>query len=190
MLLPATGGPRGDGNPPSPLRSDRHASLWVVHQRRAPVQAPPLHEVPGMATANEEAMEGHRGGVGVEEATSPVGQISVGGEGYGCGVRVPAYHEGGMQRPRESAPRGQGGGERRGGGPRPALECTFPWSFPSGGYVEATSSFFCLSLLLAVWEAHYDRLDRSRRKGLWYIETATAVASEPLPWPFGPHVAG
>ena len=25
-------------------------------------------------------------------------------------------------------------------------------------------------------EAHYDRLGRSGRKGLWYIETATAVA--------------
>ena len=43
---------------------------------------------------------------------------------------VPAHPKGGMQRPRESAPRGQGGGgERRGGGPRPALECIFPWSF-------------------------------------------------------------
>ena len=42
--------------------------------------------------------------------------------------------------------------------------------------MEATSSFLCLSLLLAVWEAHYDRLGRSGRKGIRYIETATAVA--------------
>ena len=37
-------------------------------------------------------------------------------------------------------------------------------------------SFLCLSLLLVVWEAHYDRLGRSRRKGIKYIETATAAA--------------
>ena len=101
-----------------------------------------------MATADEEAMEGHRGGFEVEEATSPVGQISVGGEGHGCGSGVPAHHEGGVQRPRESAPRGQGGGgERRGGGPRPTLECTFPWSFTFGGSAEATSSFLFLSFV-------------------------------------------
>ena len=38
-----------------------------------------------MATADEEAMEGHRGGLEVEETMSPVGQVSVGGEGHGCG---------------------------------------------------------------------------------------------------------
>ena len=32
--------------------------MLVVRQRRASVQAPPLYEVPGMATADEEAMEG------------------------------------------------------------------------------------------------------------------------------------
>ena len=42
--------------------------------------------------------------------------------------------------------------------------------------MEATSSFLCLSLLLVVWEAHYDRLGRSGRKGIRYIKTATAVA--------------
>jgi hypothetical protein len=36
-----------------------------------------------MATADEEAMEGGRGGFGVEEATGPVGAVSVGGEGRG-----------------------------------------------------------------------------------------------------------
>ena len=123
-----------------------------------------------MASADEEAMEGDRGGFEVEEAASPVGEVFVGGEGHGRRLRVSTHHESGVQRHWESAPRGQEGGrERRGGGPRPALECTFPWSFPSGGYVEATSSFLCLSLLLVVWEAHYDRLGLSGRKGLWGI---------------------
>jgi hypothetical protein len=64
----------------------------------------------------------------------PVGTVSVGGEGHGRRFGVFAHHEGGVRGSRESAPRGQGGGrERRGGGPRPALECTFPLSFPSGG---------------------------------------------------------
>ena len=88
-----------------------------------------------MATADEEAMEGHRGGLEVEAAKGPVGTISVGGEGHGCGVRVFAHHEGGMRWFRESAPGGQGGGgERRGGGPGPALECTFLVFFPFGGF--------------------------------------------------------
>ena len=118
-----------------------------------------------MATADEEAMERDRGGFEVEGAASPVGSVSVRGEGHGRRVGVFTHHESGVRGSRESAPREQGGGrERRGGGPRPALECIFPWFFPSGGYVEATSSFFCLSLLLVVWEAHYDRLGRSGRK--------------------------
>ena len=36
--------------------------------------------------------------------------------------------------------------------------------------------FLCLSLLLALWEAHYDRLGRSGRKGIRYIGTATVAA--------------
>ena len=36
-----------------------------------------------MATADEEAMERDRGGFRVEEATNPVGTVSVGGEGHG-----------------------------------------------------------------------------------------------------------
>ena len=35
---------------------------------------------------------------------------------------------------------------------------------------------FIFSLLLVVWEAHYDRSGRSGRKGYRYIKTATAVA--------------
>ena len=59
-----------------------------------------------MATADEEAMEGCRGSPEVEVAENPVGTISVGGEGHGCGVRVFAHHEGGVHRRRESAPIG------------------------------------------------------------------------------------
>ena len=59
-LLPATVRPCGDGNPPPPLRQDRHAGLLVVRQRRAPVQASSFHEGPGMAPPNQEAMEGGR----------------------------------------------------------------------------------------------------------------------------------
>ena len=63
-----------------------------------------------MATAHEEAMEGCRGGFGVEEAKGPVDTVSVGGEGHGRRLGVFAHHEGGVRRSRESAPRGQGGG--------------------------------------------------------------------------------
>ena len=35
---------------------------------------------------------------------------------------------------------------------------------------------FVFSLLLVVWEGHYDRSGRSGRKGIRYIETATAAA--------------
>ena len=70
------------------------------------VQPPSLHEVPGMATADEEAMEGHRGGLEMGVVQDPVGSISVGGEGHGCGFGVSAHHKSGMRWPRESGPRG------------------------------------------------------------------------------------
>ena len=148
-LLPATVGPCGDGNPSSPLRQDRYASLLVVRRRRAPVQAPSLYEVTGIATADEEAMEGCRGGLKVEEAASPVGEVSVGGEGHGRRTRVSTHHKGGVQRHGESAPGGQGGGrEGRGGGPKHALDCTsFLGHFLLAVVREATSSFFCFSFV-------------------------------------------
>ena len=59
-----------------------------------------------MATADEEAMEGCRGGLGVEEATGPVGAVSVGGEGHRRRFGIFAHHEGGMRWNRESAPGG------------------------------------------------------------------------------------
>ena len=101
-LLPAPVGPCGDGNLPFSLRPDGHARVLVVRQRRASVQAPPLHEVPGMATADEEAMEGDWGGLEVEDTKGLVGQVSVGGEGHGCCVGIFAHHEGGVRRNRES----------------------------------------------------------------------------------------
>ena len=87
-----------------------------------------------MATADEEAMEGHRGGLEMGVAQDPVGPIPVVGECHGCRFGVSAHHESGVRGSRESAPRGQGGGRgRREGGPRPALECTFLLSFLFGG---------------------------------------------------------
>ena len=62
------------------------------------------------------------------------------------------------------------------GGPGPPWIVIFLGLFLLAVHVEATSSSLCLSLLLVVWEAHNDRLGWSGRKGLWYIETATAVA--------------
>ena len=106
----------------------------MVRQRRAPVQAPSFHEVPGLATTDKEAVEGHRGGLEMEAAHDPVGSIPVGGEGYRRRFGVSAHHESGMRWHRESAPRGEGGGgERRGEGPRPALECTLSFVFSFGG---------------------------------------------------------
>ena len=119
----------------------------MVHQRRATVEAPPLHGVPGLATAEEEAMEGHRGGLRVEEAADPVGAISVGREGYGRRARVFAHYEARMRGSQESTSRGSGGGERRGGGPRPALECTFRLS-SFGGWRDGFLFFPLFSLCL------------------------------------------
>ena len=97
-----------------------------------------------MATADEEAMEGYRGGPEMEVAKVPVGTVSVGGEGHGCCFGVSTHHKGGMRRLRESTTRGQGGGrERRGGGPRPAPECTFHLFFLPAD-VEAFSPFLSL----------------------------------------------
>ena len=59
-----------------------------------------------MATADEEAVEGHRGGLEMEVAQDPVGSVSVGGKGYGCRLGVSAHHEGGMRWHRARAPRG------------------------------------------------------------------------------------
>ena len=105
VVLPATFGPFGDGNPPPPLSLDRHGSLFVLSQRKATVQIPPVYEVSGVATADEEAMEKSRGGFGVEEATGPVGTVSVGGEGHGRRFGVSTHHECGVRWSRESVPR-------------------------------------------------------------------------------------
>ena len=79
-------------------------------------------------------MEGYRGCPEMGVAESPVSTVSVGGEGHRCGLRVFGHHEGGVHRRRESAPRGEGGGgDWRGGGPWPTLECTFPLFFLLGG---------------------------------------------------------
>ena len=46
--------------------------------------------------------------------------------------------------------------------------------------------------IYVVWEAHHDRLGRSGRKGIGYIETATAIAlgsGGAAAMAFGPHVA-
>ena len=58
--------------------------------------------------------------------------------------------------------------ERRGVQARPRMYLSFVFSF-----VVVLSSF---SFLLVVWEAHYDRLGRSGRKGRWYIEKPTTAA--------------
>ena len=105
-LLPAAVRPCGDGNPPSTIRQDRHGRVLVVRQRRASVETPPLHEVPGLATADEEAVEGCRGGPGVGQAESPVGETLVEGEGNGRGFGILAHHEGGVRRHRKHSPRG------------------------------------------------------------------------------------
>ena len=74
-----------------------------------------------MATADEEAMEGHREGLEMEAAKGPVSTISVGWESYGCSAGVSAHHEGGMQRFRERVPPEDRGEDEIGeeGGPGP-----------------------------------------------------------------------
>ena len=89
-----------------------------------------------MATTDEEAMEGCGGGLQMGEAESPIGAVSVGQEGGGCRVGAFAHDEGRVHGHWESGPRGQGGGHGgRGGGPRPALDCTFSLFFLCGRYL-------------------------------------------------------
>ena len=45
-LLPAPIEPRGDRDPPAAVWDDGHERVLVARQRRAPVAAPPLHQVP------------------------------------------------------------------------------------------------------------------------------------------------
>jgi hypothetical protein len=52
-------GTRGDPDE----RGDGHERVLVVRQRRAPVAAPPLHQVPGVGPAGQEDVEGDREGV-------------------------------------------------------------------------------------------------------------------------------
>ena len=107
-------------------------------------------------------MERYQGGIRVEEAADPVGAISVGKEG---GARVFTHYEGRMRGSQESTSRGEGGGERRGGGPGPALEYTFRLSFlwRLARRVSFLSFVFPLSLSFLVRGGHYDRLGRSAR---------------------------
>ena len=61
-----------------------------------------------MATADEEAMEGCRGGLQVGEAKSPFGTVSMGYKSRGLRPGVPAHGEGRVRGHSESAPRGWG----------------------------------------------------------------------------------
>ena len=69
-----------------------------------------------MATADEEAMEGCRGGFGVDEATGPVGTVSVGGEGHGRRFVFFARHESRVRGSRKRTGEDEEGEE---GGPGP-----------------------------------------------------------------------
>ena len=121
------------------------------------------------------------------------------GEGDGRSGGILAHHKDGMRRHRKDPSRGQGGGERRGGRPRPALECIFRLSFLLAVGETVFLSFLCLFLCLSTFSlgvlvGHYDRLGRLTRICVGYTQkqlpSLRYAAAEPLPWPFGPHVAG
>ena len=139
--------------------------------RRAPVHAPPPYEVPDMATADEELWKEVGEALGLKKPRAPsvryLGEVKavdavleflrttrVGCVGVG---RVPPEDRG-----------DDSDGEEEGGQDRPRMFPSFVFSF-----VVVPSSF---SFLLVVWEAHYDRLGRSGRKGRWYIEKPTTAA--------------
>ena len=133
-LLPAPIGACGDGDTPETVREDRHGRVLVVHEWRGAVEAPPVHAVPRLLLvvdgAEAQTVEGLGEGVRVGEAAHPISEILVRRQSGGGGFRVPADHEGWVHRSGEGPPGGQGGGDRwRGGGPRSALDCIFPFLF-------------------------------------------------------------
>ena len=196
-LLPAPIGACGNGDTPQTVRKGRLGRVSVVYERKGAVEALPVHAVRVVDGAEAQTVEGRGGGVQAGEATHPISEALVGRQGGRSGDGVPADYEIWMHRSGEGPSGGEGGGHRwRGGWARTTLECTFLLLFLWCDILILSSGREDVSYVFPYWwlGADYDRQGRSGAtekvicKQL--LPAALWAAAEPLPWPFGPHVAG
>ena len=81
----------------------------VVRGREETDPPPPVYGVQGMGTPDQEVVEGHREGPGVETSQSPFGQVVMEGEAHRGGFGLLGQHESGVYQGEES--RAGGGGQ-------------------------------------------------------------------------------
>ena len=84
--------------------------MLVVRGRKETNPPPPVYGVQGMGTPDQEVVEGHREGPGVEASQNPVGQVVMEGEVYRGGFEFLGQHESGACQGEESHARGGGQG--------------------------------------------------------------------------------
>ena len=68
----------------------------VVRGRKAADPPPSLHGVQGLATSDQEVVEGDREGSGVEAPEGSIWQVAVEGKVYGGGFGFSKEHQGGL----------------------------------------------------------------------------------------------
>ena len=83
--------------------------MLVVRGKKETNPSPPVYGVQGMGTPNQEVVEGHREGPGVETPQSPFGQVAMEGEIHRGGFGLLGQHESGVYQGEES--RAGGGGQ-------------------------------------------------------------------------------
>ena len=76
--------------------------MLVVWGRKETDPAPPVYGVQGMDTPNQEVVEGHREGPGVETPQSPFSQVAMKGEVHRSSLGLLGKHESGMYQVEES----------------------------------------------------------------------------------------
>ena len=90
--------------------------MLVVRGMEETDPPPPVYGMQGMGTTDQEVVEGHREGPGVETSQSPFGQVAMEGKVHRGGFGLPRQHESGVHQDEESRAGGggQGGFGRRG----------------------------------------------------------------------------
>ena len=85
--------------------------MLVVRGRKETDPSPPVYGMQGMGTQNQEVVEGHREGPGVETFQSPFGQVAMEGEVHRGSSGLFGQHESGVYQGEES----RAGGSDQGG---------------------------------------------------------------------------